>query len=262
MRRKDFILNLIYYILPMVLVIPLSLWGISQMSKATYDCFFVIGSSMEPYLVGDESNSTYGYSDNSDRAIRNLERFDLVICHYPFKNANDYSQPYVRNESSLLETSSLKVKRVIGLPGDTLVINNETFSITYEDNNKKIITETYNESNCPFERNKPIKNRVAEIKLEDEEYFVMGDNWTEKGSSDCCNPSESGGAKCLYKENIVGVIFELEGFCSYKVLKHCKDCKRILDDDDTKCRCGCTKFKYYNDIYEKRPFKDGPIYLK
>lgn len=266
MKRKDFILNLLYSILPIVLVIPLSFFAITQMSKASYDCFFVIGSSMEPYLVGHENESTYGYSDNSDIAIRNLKRFDLIICYYPFKNAKDYQMlgeknEYVRHESELLDTCTLKVKRVIGLPHDTLHINNETFSISYKVGDN-VVTETYNSENCPFKRNEPISNRVADITLKDDEYFVMGDNWTEKGSSDSCNPAETGSAKPIYRENIIGVIFKLEGVCTYGPLKHCKECKKILEEEDTKCSCGCTQFKTYNDIIEKRPYEDGPQYLK
>ena len=260
MKRKDFIFNLIYCILPMVLVFPLTIWGISQMSKATYDCFFVMGSSMQPYLSGDKNNSTYGYSDNSDIAISKLNRFDLVICYYPFANESDYQQPYNRENPVLLETSTLKVKRVIGLPGDSLVINNEEFSISYTlDGNT--VTESYNTANCPFERKTPISNRKATISLGNDEYFVMGDNWTEMGSLDCCNPSKGGTPTCLYRENIVGVIFKLEGTCTYDVQKHCKECKKIVDEDVTKCRCGCTKFLRFNDIVDKTPF-DKPIYIK
>ena len=260
MKRKDFILNLIYYILPMVLVIPLSIWGISQMSKATYDCFFVMGTSMQPYLSGDKNNSTYGYSDNSDYAISRLERFDLVICYYPFGHESDYQLPYNRENPVLLDSCKLKVKRVIGLPGDSLVINDEEFSISYTVNNQ-VVTDSYNEDNCPFQRNKPISNRHATISLGPNEYFVMGDNWTELGSLDCCNPTKGGTPTCLYKENIVGVIFKLEGTCTYKEKNHCKACKKIVDDDCTKCRCGSTQFLKYNDIDTKTPY-DKPIYIK
>ena len=259
MKRKDFVLNLIYCIIPMVLVIPLSLWGISQMSKATYDCFFVMGTSMQPYLSGDPDNSTYGYSDNSDRAINRLKRFDLVICYYPFVNEKDYKQPYNRSNPVLLDTSTFKVKRVIGLPNETIHINDEEFSISYKVD-KETITESYNEANCPFERNKPISNRHADITLKDDEYFVMGDNWTEMGSLDCCNPCKGGTPTCLFRENIVGVIFKLEGTCTYREQNHCKSCKKIVDDDCAKCRCGSTKFLRYNDIYEKTPF-DKAIYI-
>lgn len=244
----------------MVLVIPLSLWGISQMSKATYDCFFVMGISMQPNLSGENDNSTYGYSDNSDYAIRSLKRFDLVICYYPFGVESDYQMPYNRENPVLNEDCKLKVKRVIGLPGDSLVINDEEFSISHMVNGTPV-TESYNTENCPFKRNEPISNRHATISLGDNEYFVMGDNWTELGSLDCCNPSKGGTPTCLYRENIVGVIFKLEGTCKYDKVNHCKECKKIVDDNAKKCRCGSTQFKKYNDIIEKTPYKEGPIYL-
>ena len=49
--------------------------------------------------------------------------------------------------------------------------------------------------------------------------------------------------------------------CTYDIQKHCKECKKIVDDDVTKCRCGSTKFLRYNDIVDKTPF-DKPIYIK
>ncbi|MCR5308899.1 MAG: signal peptidase I [Bacilli bacterium] len=260
MKRKEFILNLLYSVVPMILIIPLSIWALSQMSKGAYDCFFVMGTSMEPYLSGSENQSTYGYSDNSDKAIDNLKRFDLVICYYPFEGQNDYEMPYNRYKPILTETATLKVKRVIGLPGDKLTIDNENFSIT----DKNGITENYNEENCPFKRKTPIENRKADVKkLEDNEYFVMGDNWTKNGSLDCCNPSAKATKyEVLYRENIQGVIFKLEGNCTYGPLKHCKSCKKVVDDDVKECSCGSTKFLVYNDIIEKRPYEDGPIYIK
>ena len=263
MKRKEFILNLLYSVVPMVLIIPLSMWALSQMSKGTYDCFFVMGISMEPYLSGSQDESTYGYSDNSDKAISNLKRFDLVICYYPFEGQNDYVTPYNKYKPVLTDTATLKVKRVIGLPGDSLSIDNENFSISYEINGEEI-TEKYNSDNCPFERKTPIENRKAEVKkLGDNEYFVMGDNWTKNGSLDCCNPSAKATKyEVLYRENIQGVIFKLEGTCTYGPLKHCKSCKKVVDEGDTKCSCGSTQFSKYNDIIEKRPYEDGPIYIK
>lgn len=263
MKKKDFIKNLICYIVPMVAIFPLSAWGISQMNKATYDCFFVVGPSMQPTLAGDSNNSTYGYSDNSQAAIDSLERFDLVICYYPFSSESDYEQPYIRNVSQKTSSAVLKVKRVIGLPGDTLHIDNETFSISYTLNGEQI-TESYGGENLkvPFERKTPIENRTADITLGSEEYFVMGDNWTKNGSRDSCNPSIGGDAAPIYKENIDGVIFKLEGTCKYGPIKHCTLCGSVVSDKDSECKCGGTKFAVYDDIIEQTPYEDGPIYLK
>ena len=277
MKKKEFVLNLLYCILPMVLVIPLSIWGLSQMNKASYDCFFVVGPSMQPTLNGDANYSTYGYSDNSEVAVNNLKRFDLVICYYPFKGSTDYKQPYT-HESPLLDTKTLKVKRVIGLPGDSLEINNETFSISYKVNGETV-TDKYaeeedkenNVKKVPFSRkgaaDNMIENRVAQISLGEGEYFVMGDNWTKNGSLDCCNPTIESSLvettpQCIYKENIAGVIFKLSGTCKYKKMYHCKDCKKIIEDGSSKCSCGGTEFLLYDDIYDEVPYEDGPVYLK
>lgn len=277
MKRKEFILNLIYYILPIVLIFPLSIWGIHQVNKGSYDCFFVVGSSMNPTLSGDSSNSTYGYSNNSEDAINYLERFDLIICYYPFSQTDyDLKYGYVKG-SPLLDSKTLKVKRVIGLPGDILDINNETFTIQHKVNDEWV-TDTYGEEETetmkkvPFTRGRgtegeekgKIQNRVAHIELHEEEYFVMGDNWAKNGSTDCCNPgpSTNGTPQCIYKENIGGVVFKLEGTCKYKKFNHCKNCKKIVEDGKDKCSCGGTEFILYDDIYDEVPYKDGPIYLK
>lgn len=264
MKKKSFILNILYYVIPLVLVFPSSIWALYQMDKASLDCFFVVGTSMQPTLVGDKNNSTYGYSDNSEAAINGLERFDLVICYYPFGGSDDYEKPYKKGESQLTDKASLKVKRVIGLPGDTLHIQNEVFSITYSDTKGREKTDVYGGDHLkvPFERNSPIENRTADITLKDDEYFVMGDNWTKMGSVDCCNPSVGSRALPLYRENIAGVIVRLEGVCSYAELNHCSNCKKIVNDDVARCTCGNTKFIRYNDIVETRPYEQGPEYLK
>lgn len=234
------------------------------MEKASYDCFFVKGSSMDPTLCGDPLNSTYGRYDSSSKAIDKLERFDLVVCYYPFANAGDYTQPYVRNVSQKTENATLKVKRIIGLPHDKLIIDNEIFTIFHTVNGKETV-ETYGADNLkvPFERKTPIEDREAVITLGDDEYFVMGDNWTKKGSTDCCNPSIGEEAKCLYRENIEGVIFRLDGVCTYANII-CESCGRELTKDDKTCKCGSTSFKKTNtnDIVNEYPFEDGPIYLK
>ena len=253
----------------MVLIFPLSIFVLCQFTRTSYDCFFVVGDSMNPYLVGSKEKSTYGYSDNSDLAIDNLQRFDLVICYYPFSVSHDYEQPYVRHQSELTENATLKVKRVIGLPGDKLVIDNEIFTIFHTVDGQEV-ADTYgimedsfnNVKKCPFERKEPIEHRKATVILGAEEYFVMGDNWTKDGSSDCCNPSSSSEPQCIYRENIDGVIIRLDGECTYENLKHCKECKKKVDDNAEQCKCGSKKFKWYDDIVEERPYEDGPIYLK
>ena len=277
MANKKFVKDLLSYIIPMVLVVPLSVVGISQMHKSAYNTFFVIGQSMQPTLNGSPENSVYGMSDESEKAINSLNRFDLVICYYPFATSLDYPQPY-SHDAELLDTATMKIKRVIGLPGDHLVINNEKFSIEYTmsgetkvesysgnvvDDSGKLISEASEGDLTPkFARKGPIESRAAEITLAEGEYFVMGDNWTKNGSSDSCNPTLMTSAAPIYKENIAAVIVSLEGTCTYGALKHCFVCGEIVKENKNKCKCGGTDFKYYDDIIDKKPFDDGTQYLK
>ena len=224
------------------------------MEKTTYDSFFVKGSSMDPTLCGDSLNSTYGRYDSSSKAIGKIKRFDLVVCYYPFENAYDYEQPYVPNVSQRKESATLKVKRIIGLPYETLLIANDFFTITNnvtgevtnygpnDDPESKIVK-------VPFQRKEPIEDRNALITLGANEYFVMGDNWTKKGSTDCCNPSYGGAAKCIYRENIAGVIFRLDGICTYAKLT-CGSCGAEVDRDCKRERFfkGKKQFRFSSNI--------------
>jgi len=110
--------------------------------------FVVEGSSMFPTLIqGDRlivSRLSY--------VIGEPERGDIIVFQYPYGPEKDY------------------VKRIIGLPGETVSIKNGTVII----DGKPLPAEDY------------VKNKSRETKapvtLGDDEYFVMGDNRT--GSSD------------------------------------------------------------------------------
>lgn len=260
MTKKSFFSSLIVDIATLAAIVPVAAWTLSSVVKNTYEEFFVIGSSMQPTLFGETTKSSYGRCDKSSQAIDNLKRFDIVVCYYPFANS-DYKQPYVKGESELYSNASLKVKRVIGLPGDKLSINNETFTIE----NEKIGSVTYgpDHEKVPFERATPIDNRVANITLGEDEYFVMGDNWTANGSTDCCNPGSYtffNEPQPIYRENISGVVINLEGFCTYGKFYSCSSCNATSKTQQCP-KCGTTLFNEFEDIVSRTPFEDGPQYL-
>jgi len=261
MTKKVYIKTIVLNILAMTAVLPVAIASLNTFAKSKYEEFFVLGSSMQPTLTGDIEKSTYGTSDNSKQAINNINRFDIVICYYPFNTSySDYSQPYIRGHSTLLSTASLKVKRVIGLPGDTLIIRNEVFTI--KNNTIGEITYGGDYEKVPFERNTPISSRVADITLGEDEYFVMGDNWTANGSTDCCNPGGIvNSASPIYKENIAGVVINLVGYCTIVDKMYCLACKNISDTSGTCSRCGSNNLEVVQDVGERSPFEDGPIYL-
>jgi signal peptidase I len=103
--------------------------------------------------------------------MRQPERGEVIIFRYP------------------RDPSKFFIKRIIGLPGDTVHIENSIVTITNETNPKGLVLEeSYIDVMTPQEP-------MTEI-LGDREYFVMGDNRDE--SSD----SRSWGV--LQEERIVG----------------------------------------------------------
>jgi len=108
--------------------------------------FIVSGSSMQPgfqdrdYLIVDQL--TYRFNEP--------ERGDVVIFRYPNNNKVFY------------------IKRIIGLPGDTVIIQDEQVYIEPANSTERIkIEEPYIDS---F---RPENSRTA---LMDDQYYVMGDN--------------------------------------------------------------------------------------
>ncbi|MFA5934167.1 MAG: signal peptidase I [Candidatus Paceibacterota bacterium] len=115
--------------------------------------FIVSGASMYPtfddkeYLIVDEIS--YHLSDPS--------RGDVAIFRYP------------------KDPSKFFIKRVIGLPGDTIDIQNGKVTITNTANPNGLLL------NEPYVKN--ISNETLHKNLSDSEYFVLGDNRTASSDS-------------------------------------------------------------------------------
>ena len=77
------------------------------------------------------------------------ENGDIVICKYP-------------------ESTKNYVKRLIGLPGDTIEIRNNAVYI-----NGEVVDESYL---TPDRNDNPYYATMSPFELEENEYFVMGDN--------------------------------------------------------------------------------------
>ena len=141
--------------------------------------FVVEGSSMFPTLTqGDRlivSRLSY--------YLGQPERGDIIVFQYPYGPDRDF------------------VKRVIGLPGETVAIKNGRVFI----NNKPLQSE-------PYVKNKSHDTRDP-VTLGEDEYFVMGDNRT--GSSD----SRSWGL--LQRHFIIGKAWLIYyPFDHFRFLKH------------------------------------------
>ncbi|MCA9366291.1 signal peptidase I [Candidatus Kaiserbacteria bacterium] len=128
-----------FSLIALIIVIPIRMF-IAQP-------FIVSGASMEntfddkDYLIVDQL--TYHFEKP--------ERGDVIIFRYP------------RDESKFF------IKRVIGLPGDTLSIDGNVITITNDEHpDGAILDEPYIKSMAP--------NTYLTETLTDGEYFVMGDN--------------------------------------------------------------------------------------
>lgn len=109
--------------------------------------FFVIGQSMEPNV----ENGNYLIVDEISYRFRNPERGEIIVFRFP------------KNPSERF------IKRVIGLPGETVDIKDGKVKI-YENNKEKTLNESkYLDPNL-------FTQGDVKITLNKNQFFVMGDN--------------------------------------------------------------------------------------
>ncbi len=125
--------------------------------------FYVKGASMEPnfhdheYLIIDE----LGYRFN------NPQRGDIIVFRYP----KDPKQFFI--------------KRVIGLPGETVKIENGRVYISKDGSTFTPLDESYLPAG--LQTDLPITS-YNDVKLQSDEYFLMGDNRTASMDSRMFGP--------------------------------------------------------------------------
>lgn len=128
-----------FLIIALVIVIPIRIF-IAQP-------FIVSGASMEDTF----HNNDYLIIDQVSYRLESPERGDVVIFRYP------------RNPQKFF------IKRVIGIPGDTItVLGDKIILRTPENPDGATLEEPYVSQMTP--------QSALEVTLEDEEYFVLGDN--------------------------------------------------------------------------------------
>lgn len=129
--------------------------------------FVVSGASMEPTFY----NGNYLLVDEMTYHFRSPERGEVIVFRYPG------------------DLSSFYIKRIIGLPGDRVVLKDNTVSV-YENGEKRVLNENYllgHPTSGSFD-----------ITVPQGEYFVMGDNRNFSFDSRSWGP--------LPKGDIVGVV--------------------------------------------------------
>ena len=120
--------------------------------------FIVEGLSMSPTLFSND----YLLIDKISYRIGSPQRGNIIVFHYPKNTEFNY------------------VKRIIGLPGETIEITEDQVIIYNTKNpNGAVVSENYiKDPNGPMLNNK----KIIKTTIPENYYFVMGDN--RQGSSD------------------------------------------------------------------------------
>jgi len=159
--------NFFLFILEISKIVALALLVVLPIRYFVFQPFYVKGESMEPNF----SNGDYLIIDEMSYRLREPARGQVIVFRYP----NDPSQRYI--------------KRIIGLPGETVEISDGQIIIYNEAGEKSILEESYLPDTI-------LTNWSKKMALGLEEYFVLGDN--RMASAD----SRRWGS--LPRENIIG----------------------------------------------------------
>lgn len=163
-QKESFIKEIVKFtILALVIVVPIRLF-IAQP-------FIVSGASMDPTF----ETGQYLIVDQLSYHISEPKRGEVVIFKYP------------------LNTTQYFIKRIIGLPGETVSMNDGILTITNADNPSGFVLEE------PYITEDHRTNNTFRTILGDNEYFVMGDNRPQSSDSRIWGP--------LDRKYIVGTPF-------------------------------------------------------
>ena len=176
MAKMKEIVGMILYVVAVFAVCFLIITYVGQRTK-------VEGSSMEPTL----SNGDNLIVDKISYRFRNPERFDIII--FPYKYEKD----------------TFFIKRIIGMPGETVWINNSGEIYI----NGVLLSENYG-----LETIKYAGLASTPITLGKDEYFVLGDNRNNSEDSRFANIGN------IKKEYIIGKAwFRFAGFGDFGPIK-------------------------------------------
>lgn len=152
-------------ILEWVLVIVVAVAAALLIRTFIFEPVRVDGSSMLNTLHDNE----YMIVTKYQYLFNDPERFDVVICHYPGRGSTNF------------------VKRIVGIPGDTVEVSGGDLYV-----NGELVDEPYIDYKPNY--------TMAEITVEEGHYFVLGDNRPHS------NDSHAPGVGQLTRDQIVGKV--------------------------------------------------------
>ena len=172
-RRKKLIIELVRYLIEVIIVIVLA-WVIINFALKKV---IVVGSAMENTLNSGQEvlvNVFSGHFFSPDRGS--------VVAFYP--EATSDADPS-------LSDSNILIRRIVGMPGETILMKD---GFVYANNEK--VEESY-----VFDRHVSSGQAEEEIKLGDDEYFVLSDKRTD------LDDSRSNSFTRVVRKNIIGPVF-------------------------------------------------------
>lgn len=180
MKTKSVLREILSTSLYLLVVLALTYLVITFVGQRTH----VIGSSMETTLHDEDQLIV----DKLSYRFKDPQRYDIIVFPYQYGEKTYY------------------IKRIIGLPGETVRIDGEGNIYI----NEELLEENYGREviQSPGRAETPIT-------LGQDEYFVMGDN--RNNSSDSRDPSVGN----IKREDIVGRAFiRIWPFEKFGILKH------------------------------------------
>lgn len=179
--------------------------NVIYLSAAYSEPFFVNGMSMYPTLNAGGYRPTndgkraltwadgnnregdivdYGYAKTGDKDNwkSSLKRYDIVITYY----SGDYVDPY-SSSPTLKNGAAPKIKRVIGLPGETVdftsvTVNDDTGNVAWGKTliNGEPLKPLYGPEDFPTVNGRSYEKvntpTYSHVELRENEYYVVGDN--------------------------------------------------------------------------------------
>lgn len=152
-KKENFFKEIIKFaLLAVIIVLPIRLFVAQP--------FIVSGGSMDPTFADGQ----YLIVDQISYRFEEPKRGDVIIFRYP------------------LNTKKFFIKRIIGLPSETVEIRGTQVTIKDIGNKKTFALKE------PYIDARKIRNDQTSIMLKSDEYFVMGDNRTESSDSRIWGP--------------------------------------------------------------------------
>ncbi|MGC9066877.1 MAG: signal peptidase I [Minisyncoccia bacterium] len=149
--------NIELVLIALAIVIPIKIFLIQP--------FIVKGSSMEPNFYTND----FLIVDEISYYFRKPQRYEVIVLKASDQGALYYSKNSIGLNLLAKIWGQYYIKRIIGLPNETVIINNGEVSVITFENKKINIDESYLSPNT-------LTNGNLLIKLKPNQYFVLGDN--------------------------------------------------------------------------------------